>query len=150
MLAARELLAQAAEEASTSTGSCCRLRPAGPRPGLLAGLPPSIAVTGIVVARSADELRPSIARTAAELGRAVDAAIDLDETLIGDGYGRPTGAPGVRLVLAPDRGDPGRPDLHGQGARRARRRGPIQGAGTANGCVFWHAGGLPGLFEPLD
>jgi len=41
-------------------------------------------VTGIVVARTADDLRPVIARTASELGAVVDAAdIDLDQGFIG-------------------------------------------------------------------
>ena len=50
----------------------------------------------------------------------------------------------------PDRGDPGRSDLHRQGPGRPRRRWSATGALDGRQVVFWHAGGTPGLFEPLD
>ena len=54
-------------------------------------------------------------------------AVRFDETQLGDGYGRPTSG-GDRGDRAPraHRGDPRRPDLHGQGAGGRHRRRPLR------------------------
>jgi 1-aminocyclopropane-1-carboxylate deaminase/D-cysteine desulfhydrase-like pyridoxal-dependent ACC family enzyme len=123
----------------------------GTQAGLLAGLPPSAAVEGIVVARSADELRPVIAATAGELGFAIDpSAIQLDERQLGEGYGRPTGAgEEAAALLARTEAilvDP----IYTAKALAGLIDGVRSGAWDGERIVFWHAGGLPGLFEPLD
>jgi 1-aminocyclopropane-1-carboxylate deaminase/D-cysteine desulfhydrase-like pyridoxal-dependent ACC family enzyme len=151
LLAARELLEQAS---SIGLGIDRVLLPTatgGTQAGLLAGLPPATKVTGIVVARSADELRPVIARTAAELGRRVDQAdIDLDEGHIGAGYARPTpAAQEAADQLARCEGllvDP----IYTAKALAGLIAGVRSGGWDGERIVFWHAGGLPGLFEPLD
>jgi 1-aminocyclopropane-1-carboxylate deaminase/D-cysteine desulfhydrase-like pyridoxal-dependent ACC family enzyme len=151
VLAAHELVAQAHAidlgidrvVLPTATG--------GTQAGLLVGLPASIAVTGIVVARTADELRPVIARAAADLGRRIDpAAIDLDARFIGDGYGRRSEAADEAAdLLARTEAilvDP----IYTAKALVGLVAGVRSGAWDGQRVVFWHAGGLPGLFEPLD
>ncbi len=150
MLAARELVAQAAEEGLTMDRVVLPTATGGTQAGLRAGLPPSIAVTGVLVARSAADLRPSIAATVGELGGAADAAIDLDETHLGDGYGRPTAeAAEAAAILGRTEAilvDP----IYTAKALAGLIAGIRSGAWDGERVVFWHAGGLPGLFEPLD
>jgi 1-aminocyclopropane-1-carboxylate deaminase/D-cysteine desulfhydrase-like pyridoxal-dependent ACC family enzyme len=123
----------------------------GTQAGLLVGLAGGVAVTGIVVARSAEELRAAIATTVAELGGALDpAAVELDETQLGDGYGRPTrAAEDAAALLARTEAilvDP----IYTAKALAGLIAGVRSGAWDGERVVFWHAGGLPGLFEPLD
>ncbi|MEZ0240296.1 MAG: pyridoxal-phosphate dependent enzyme, partial [Chloroflexota bacterium] len=122
----------------------------GTQAGLRAGLPLSIAVTGVLVARSSADLRRSIAATVGELGGAADAAIDLDETHLGDGYGRPTAeAAEAEAILGRTEAilvDP----IYTAKALAGLIAGIRSGAWDGERVVFWHAGGLPGLFEPLD
>jgi 1-aminocyclopropane-1-carboxylate deaminase/D-cysteine desulfhydrase-like pyridoxal-dependent ACC family enzyme len=150
LLAARELVAQAGEEGLAIDRIVLPTATGGTQAGLLAGLPPSIAVTGVVVARSAAELRPSIAATVAELGGAADAAIQLDEAQIGDGYGRPTAeAAEAAAILGRTEAilvDP----IYTAKALAGLVAGVHSGSWDGERVVFWHAGGLPGLFEPLD
>ena len=150
MLAARELVAQAAEEGLTMDRVVLPTATGGTQAGLRAGLPLSIAVTGVVVARSAADLRPSIAATVGELGGVADAAIDLDETHIGDGYGRPTAeAAEAAAILGRTEAilvDP----IYTAKALAGLVAEIRSGAWDGERVVFWHAGGLPGLFEPLD
>jgi 1-aminocyclopropane-1-carboxylate deaminase/D-cysteine desulfhydrase-like pyridoxal-dependent ACC family enzyme len=150
MLAARELVAQAAEEGLTMDRVVLPTATGGTQAGLRAGLPLSIAVTGVVVARSAADLRPSIAATVGELGGVADAAIDLDETHLGDGYGRPTAeAAEAAAILGRTEAilvDP----IYTAKALAGLVAGIRSGAWDGERVVFWHAGGLPGLFEPLD
>ena len=151
LLAARELLDQASTISLGIDRVLLATATGGTQAGLLAGLPPTVAVTGMVVARSTDELRPVIARTAADLGRAVDPdAIDLDERHIGAGYGRPTAAAQTagdllartEAILV----DP----IYTAKALAGLIAGVRSGAWDGERIVFWHAGGLPGLFEPLE
>ncbi len=151
LLAARELLDQASTISLGIDRVLLATATGGTQAGLLAGLPPTVAVTGMVVARSTDELRPVIARTAADLGRAVDPdAIDLDERHIGAGYGRPTAAARTagdllartEAILV----DP----IYTAKALAGLIAGVRSGAWDGERIVFWHAGGLPGLFEPLE
>jgi L-cysteate sulfo-lyase len=151
LLAARELLDQASTISLGIDRVLLATATGGTQAGLLAGLPPTVAVTGMVVARSTDELRPVIARTAADLGRAVDPdAIDLDERHIGAGYGRPTAAAQTagdllartEAILV----DP----IYTAKALAGLIAGVRSVAWDGERIVFWHAGGLPGLFEPLE
>jgi len=150
VLAARELVAQAADERLAIDRVVLATATGGTQAGLRAGLPTSIAVTGVLVARSAAELRSSIAATIAELGGVADAAIELDETHIGDGYGRPTEeAAEAAAILGRTEAilvDP----IYTAKALAGLVAGVRSGAWDGERVVFWHAGGLPGLFEPLD
>jgi 1-aminocyclopropane-1-carboxylate deaminase/D-cysteine desulfhydrase-like pyridoxal-dependent ACC family enzyme len=150
LLAAREVIAQADETALGIDRIVLATATGGTQAGLLAGLRQATRVTGIVVARTADDLRPVIARTASELGAVVDAAdIDLDERFIGAGYGRPTeAAQEAADLLARTEAilvDPIYTAKALAGLIARVRDGRIAGP-----VVFWHAGGTPGLFEPLD
>ncbi|MFL5687245.1 MAG: 1-aminocyclopropane-1-carboxylate deaminase/D-cysteine desulfhydrase [Chloroflexota bacterium] len=151
LLAGQEVVAQADEVALGIDRIVLASATGGTQAGLLAGARPATRVTGIVVARTADELRPVIARTAAELGVVVDPAdIDLDERFIGAGYGRPTeAAQAAGDLLARTEGvlvDP----IYTAKALAGLVAGVRSGAWDEERIVFWHAGGLPGLFEPLD
>ena len=151
LLAAQEVIAQADERALGIDRVVLATATGGTQAGLLAGLRPATRVTGIVVARTADELRPVIAGTAAELGRAVDVdEIELDERFIGPGYGRPTAAAQEAAdLLARTEAilvDP----IYTAKALSGLLAGVRSGAWDTERIVFWHAGGLPGIFEPLD
>jgi 1-aminocyclopropane-1-carboxylate deaminase/D-cysteine desulfhydrase-like pyridoxal-dependent ACC family enzyme len=129
----------------------------GTQAGLLTGLTlvaPTRAVLGVAVAAPAADLRPTILGLLDGLaplaGVAVDpAAVVLDDGQLGAGYGRRTAAANAATtLLARTEGilvDPiyTAKALAGliAGVRDGRLRGPI---------VFWHAGGGPGLFEPLQ
>ena len=151
LLAAHELEAQAAEAGVTFDRVVLPTATGGTHAGLLAGLSGSIAVTGIVVARTAEELRPVIASTAGALGRDVDpSGIDLDDRFIGAGYGRRSeAAEEAAELLARSEAilvDP----IYTAKALAGVVAGIRAGAWDGERIVFWHAGGLPGLFEPLD
>jgi 1-aminocyclopropane-1-carboxylate deaminase/D-cysteine desulfhydrase-like pyridoxal-dependent ACC family enzyme len=123
----------------------------GTQSGLLVGVRRTTRVTGVVVARPASELRPAIASTVAGLGGSVDpASIELDESQLGDGYGRPSqAAADAATLLARTDGilvDP----IYTAKALAGLVAGVRSGAWDGERIVFWHAGGLPGLFEPLD
>lgn len=116
---------------------------------------PSTEVTGVVVARPIDELRPAIEAMVTELGAwtGVDpggVAIRLDDTQLGEGYGRRTAAADeATRLLARTEGvfvDPIYTAKALAWLVAAVRAGTFDGRTV----VFWHAGGTPGLFEPLD
>jgi D-cysteine desulfhydrase len=128
----------------------------GTQAGLLAGLalaaPPAHRVLGIAVAAPAAELRPKVEGILEGLVplaglRVTSGEIELTDDQLGDGYGKPTEAAlEATRLLARTEGilvDPiyTAKALAGLIARvrDGRLRGPV---------VFWHAGGLPGLFEP--
>jgi 1-aminocyclopropane-1-carboxylate deaminase/D-cysteine desulfhydrase-like pyridoxal-dependent ACC family enzyme len=130
----------------------------GTHAGLLAGLATAglaTAVRGFVVAQPARDLAPRIATMLAELATlpglvAVPAdRIDLDEGELGSGYGRPTAAADAATeLLARTEGilvDPIYTAKALAGLIALVRRGELDGRTV----VFWHAGGTPGLFEPL-
>lgn len=151
LLAAQELEAQAADAGVTFDRVVLPTATGGTQAGLLAGLAPPMTVSGIVVARAADELRPVITATAAALGWAVDpGAIDLDDRFIGGGYGRRSEAADEAAdLLARTEAilvDP----IYTAKALAGLVAGVRSGAWDGERIVFWHAGGLPGLFEPLD
>jgi 1-aminocyclopropane-1-carboxylate deaminase/D-cysteine desulfhydrase-like pyridoxal-dependent ACC family enzyme len=123
----------------------------GTQSGLLVGVRPTTRVTGIVVARPASELRPAIASTVAGLGGSVDpASIELDESQLGDGYGRPSrAASDAATLLARTEGILVDPIYTAKGLA-GLVASVRSGAWDGERIVFWHAGGLTGLFEPLD
>ena len=130
----------------------------GTQAGLLVGLRtaglPTV-VHGVAVTPS-ETLRPVIAAIAAQLGDidglAVvdDAEIVLDGSQLGDGYGRATAAAEEAMqTLARTEGvlvDPIYTAKALAGLIALARDGALDGRQV----VFWHAGGSPGLFEPLD
>ncbi len=117
---------------------------------------PATRVAGVIVARPASELRPAIGSMVRGLdpdgaGRVdPDQAIDLDERQLGDGYGRPTAEAGAAAdLLARTEGilvDP----IYTAKALASLVASVRSGALDGQRIVFWHAGGLPGIFEPLD
>jgi len=130
----------------------------GTQAGLLVGLRTGGAATlvhGIAVT-PADELRPRIDTLVAELATVPGLArveareIRLDEAQLGAGYGRPTAAAGeATRLLARSEGilvDPIYTAKALAGLVARVRDGTFDGRRV----VFWHAGGTPGLFEPLE
>ncbi len=117
---------------------------------------PATRVAGVIVARPASELRPAIGAMVRGLdpdgaaGVELDEAIDLDERQLGDGYGRPTAEAGAAAdLLARTEGilvDP----IYTAKALAGLVADVRSGALDGQRIVFWHAGGLPGIFEPLD
>lgn len=129
----------------------------GTQAGLIAACAdrsPRTRVVGMVVARSARELGPAIESMVRGLddgaGVPTDDGIELDESQLGDGYGRPTpaGAEASEL-LARTEGiltDP----IYTAKALAGLVAAVRDGAWDGRRVLFWHAGGLPGIFEPLD
>ena len=130
----------------------------GTQAGLLvglrtAGLPAD--VHGVAVTPP-EPLRPVIAEIATQLGdldglaTVDDREIVLDGSQLGDGYGRPTeAADEATRLLARTEGilvDPIYTAKALAGLVALARAGALDGRQV----VFWHAGGSPGLFEPLD
>jgi 1-aminocyclopropane-1-carboxylate deaminase/D-cysteine desulfhydrase-like pyridoxal-dependent ACC family enzyme len=159
VLAARELFDQADAAGLTVDVIVVPSATGGTQAGLLAGAAgrsPGTRIAGVVVARPASELRPAIATMVSELlarpgGRAGEPAqIELDETQLGDGYGRPTAAAAeAASVLARTEAilvDP----IYTAKALAFLVAAVRGGAWDGRRLVFWHAGGLPGIFEPLD
>lgn len=151
LLAMQEVLDQAAAIGLGIDRIVLPTATGGTHAGLLAGRPESTALTGIVVARSAAELRPAIAAMVGALGGSVDtSAIDLDESQLGEGYGRRTvaGEEAAGLLARTEAilVDP----IYTAKALAGLVTGVRSGAWDGERIVFWHAGGLPGLFEPLD
>jgi len=130
----------------------------GTQAGLVAGLRArgqATRVQGVLVARPEAELRPAIEATLEALtpltgSRPVREAIDLDRTHLGDGYGRRTSAAdAATTLLARTEGilvDP----IYTAKALAALIEGVRSGRWDGRRVAFWHAGGAPGLFEPLD
>ena len=154
MLAAEEMFGQAAAAALAVDRIVLPSATGGTQAGLIVGAgrhSPGTRVTGVVVARSAAELRPTIGSLVRGLDPpSGDAAIDLDEDRLGDGYGRPTAeAADAATLLARTEGiltDP----IYTAKALAGLVARVRAGDWVGERIVFWHAGGLPGLFEPLD
>ena len=158
VLAGQELLTQAAGAQATPDVIVLPSATGGTQAGLLAGLRSEgngALVHGVLVARTNSELRPAIAATLGELARGLGREVGEDQILLdpaqlGDGYGVPTvAADEAAALLARSEGilvDPiyTAKALAGliEGVRAARWDG--------RRVVFWHSGGTPGLFEPLD
>ncbi len=117
---------------------------------------PRTRVAGMVVARPISELHPAIdsmvAGLAALVGdeNATTSLIDLDASQLGAGYGRPTASAAEAAdLLARSEGilvDP----IYTAKALAGLIAAVRAGAWDGERIVFWHAGGLPGIFEPLD
>jgi len=129
----------------------------GTQAGLIAAAArrsPGTRVAGEVVAWPASELRPAIEAMVRALDPGVASvpglSIDLDEAQLGDGYGRPTpGGDEATRLLARTEGilvDP----IYTAKALAGLIATVRSGAWDGRRIVFWHAGGLPGIFEPLD
>jgi 1-aminocyclopropane-1-carboxylate deaminase/D-cysteine desulfhydrase-like pyridoxal-dependent ACC family enzyme len=150
VLAGRELLEQASAVGVTVHRIVLPSATGGTQAGLTVAVPPTIRVTGILVARPAAELRPVIAATIADLGGIDPVPIELDGSQLGEGYGRPTDAArSAADLLARSEGllvDP----IYTAKALAGLIAGVRSGAWDGELVVFWHAGGLPGLFEPMD
>jgi 1-aminocyclopropane-1-carboxylate deaminase/D-cysteine desulfhydrase-like pyridoxal-dependent ACC family enzyme len=158
VLAATELLVQGASVGVPPDAIVLPSATGGTQAGLLAGIRAggsTAAVHGILVARPDAELRPVIEATLRSLepytGGAVKAGeVDLDGSQIGEGYGLPTVAASEAMeLLARSEGvfvDP----IYTAKALAALVAGVRSGRWDGRRVVFWHAGGTPGLFEPLD
>jgi 1-aminocyclopropane-1-carboxylate deaminase/D-cysteine desulfhydrase-like pyridoxal-dependent ACC family enzyme len=142
------------------------------------GRSPATGVTGVIVARPASELRPAIASMVADLAAMAGSdaapsvatspgdpgaasmrsaanpdshlAIVFDERQLGEGYGHATAAAAdAAELLARTEGiltDP----IYTAKALAGLVASVRSGAWDGERIVFWHAGGLPGIFEPLD
>ena len=130
----------------------------GTHAGLLVGLATAgvqATVHGIAAARPAVELTPHIAELLADLAEVSGLArvepdrILLDDGELGSGYGVPTPSAGdATRLLATTEGilvDPIYTAKALAGLITLTERGAFDGRRV----VFWHAGGTPGLFEPL-
>ena len=158
VLAAGELLAQSSDAAAPPDVVVVPSATGGTQAGLLAGLRlggSAARIHGVLVARPDAELRPAILATLEALGPAAgmvfDAAeVELDAGQLGDGYGRPSRAAAAATeLLARTEGilvDP----IYTAKAMAALLDGVRAGRWDGRRVVFWHAGGTPGLFEPLD
>jgi 1-aminocyclopropane-1-carboxylate deaminase/D-cysteine desulfhydrase-like pyridoxal-dependent ACC family enzyme len=123
--------------------------------GATLGMQPAPRVLGIVVAKTAAELRPVVEGLVRPLAAMAGVApplerIELDDGQIGPGYGRPTpaSAEAARLI-ARSEGilvDPVYTAKGLAGLVALVRLGALDGRRA----IFWHGGGLPALFEPLD
>lgn len=166
VLAAREALTQAADVGMRPDTIVLPSATGGTQAGLLVGVRDTdmpapaasqapIDIHGVLVARPEADLRPAIEAMVGELagwtGTTVrPEAIHLDASQLGDGYGRPTGAAAQAAdLLARTEGilvDPIYTAKALAGLIAAIRAGQHEGRTV----LFWHAGGTPGLFEPLD
>ena len=158
-LAGQELFDQAAALGLTVDRIVVPSATGGTQAGLIvaaASRSPATRVAGVIVARPASELRPAIGSMVrgldSDAAAGVDSneAIDLDERELGDGYGRPTAEAGAAGdLLARTEGilvDP----IYTAKALASLVSRVRNGAVDGQRIVFWHAGGLPGIFEPLD
>ena len=156
--AAAEVLAQALERSIELDAVVVPSATGATQAGLLAGLRAGgsrASVVGVAVAHPPDELRSTIESLLVELGdltgvRVDTAEIELDGDWLGPGYGRPTPeASDASRFLARTEGilvDPIYTAKALAGLIAAVRGGRFD----RRTVLFWHAGGLPGLFEPLD
>lgn len=158
VLAARELLEQARAAGATPDVVVLPSATGGTQAGLLAGLRAGgsrAAVLGVLAARPEAELRPVIESTLAALapftGTAVaPSEVHFDTGQLGGGYGiRTAAATAATTLLARTEGvlvDP----IYTAKALAGLVDGVRSGRWDGRRAVFWHAGGTPGLFEPLD
>jgi 1-aminocyclopropane-1-carboxylate deaminase/D-cysteine desulfhydrase-like pyridoxal-dependent ACC family enzyme len=121
----------------------------GPIMGIVVGRPAAELRSAII--RSLDALEPFFDRAGAPDEQRVPASqVHLDQSWLGAGYGRPTTAAAEAAdLLARSEGilvDPIYTAKALAGLIGAVRSGQHDGASI----LFWHAGGTPGVFEPLD
>lgn len=131
----------------------------GTQAGLLVGIALAELTTrivGMAVAHPAAELLGVVAGLVADaadlagLDPALIGPIEIDDAQIGEAYGRPTEASHeATSLLARSEGilvDP----IYTAKALAGLIAMVRSGAFAGQSVVFWHAGGTPGLFEPLD
>jgi D-cysteine desulfhydrase family pyridoxal phosphate-dependent enzyme len=157
VLAGLELAEQAADRGVSVSAVVLPSATGGTQAGLLIGLEMAgrnARVVGVTVAAPAAELRPAVELLVGDLGSLTGHAVDprrieLDDGERGDGYGIPTrAADDATRLLARTEGilvDP----IYTAKALAGLIRGVRERSLTGT-VVFWHAGGTPGLFEPLD
>jgi 1-aminocyclopropane-1-carboxylate deaminase/D-cysteine desulfhydrase-like pyridoxal-dependent ACC family enzyme len=157
LLAGREAFAQASEAGIAIDTIYLPTATGGTQAGLAlaaASTSPSTAVIGVIVARTPSELERVIGDTLGLLSEAAGAvvseeAIRFDRRRIGEGYGRPTpeGEEAARLIARTEGivVDPIYTAKALAGLIAAVRDGRHDGQTV----VFWHAGGTPGILEPL-
>lgn len=145
LLAAEELLDQAGAADIRPDVVVVPSATGGTQAGLAAGL--DVRVVGVAVAHPAEVLRPAIEAAIRDLGGR--RSVEIVDGFLGDGYGRPTPAASEATeLLARTEGvlvDPIYTAKALAGLVSLVRSGELHGQTV----VFWHAGGLPGLFEPL-
>ena len=158
LLAAGELMTQAGARGMAIESIVLPSATGVTQAGLLAGLRAggsAATVVGVAVAHPPEEVRPTIVDLLAELGETtgvpVDPAqIELDGGELGSGYGFVTEPAGeATRLLARAEGilvDP----IYTAKALAGLIRRVREGRADGRAVVFWHAGGLPGLFEPLE
>ncbi|HEY8239630.1 MAG TPA: pyridoxal-phosphate dependent enzyme, partial [Candidatus Limnocylindrales bacterium] len=157
VLAAIEVAGQAATHGFEPAAIILPTATGGTQAGLIVGsalaFEKAPRIAGILVARTADELRPIVAGLVDELaamaGIATPAiAIEIDDTHLGGGYGEPSvAASKAAVMLARTEGvlvDPVYTAKGLAGLIALVRSGAIDGEHA----IFWHGGGLPALFEP--
>jgi 1-aminocyclopropane-1-carboxylate deaminase/D-cysteine desulfhydrase-like pyridoxal-dependent ACC family enzyme len=158
LLAGREAFAQAADAGIAVDTLYLPTATGGTQAGLTlaaAAESPATAVVGVIVARTPAELERVIADTLTLLSGAAGAtvaadAIRFDRRRIGEGYGRRTadGDEAARLIATTEGilVDPIYTAKALAGLVAAVRDGRHDGQTV----LFWHAGGTPGIFEPLE
>jgi 1-aminocyclopropane-1-carboxylate deaminase/D-cysteine desulfhydrase-like pyridoxal-dependent ACC family enzyme len=157
VLAALEVRDQAAAAGFVPDAIVLPTATGGTQAGLLVGaahgITPIPAVHGIVVARSAPELRPVVEGLVRPLSvmAGIEPPVDrivLDETQLGAGYGIRSGAADeAARLLARSEGilvDPVYTAKGLAGLIALVRAGALDGRRA----IFWHGCGLPALFEP--
>ena len=136
--------------AASPTADAARGPAASPTAGGGPAASPTAAAAGGPAASPTAGGGPAAASPTANAAPAPDRAIDLDESQLGDGYGRPTlAAAEATELLARTEGiltDP----IYTAKALAGLVATVRAGAWDGKRIVFWHAGGLPGIFEPLD
>lgn len=129
----------------------------GTQAGLIAGLRlggGGARLAGVAVAQPASQLLPAIERLLDGLGRLADEdlreRVEVDESFLAPGYGhRNAAADEATALLARSEGVLVDPIYTAKALAwlvAAARDGRLDGRRV----LFWHAGGTPGLFEPLD
>jgi D-cysteine desulfhydrase len=158
VLSAGELLGQALSAGAMPDAILLPSATGGTQAGLLAGLRSAgsrAAVVGVLVAHPAADLRPAIEATLAALRPLTGVTVQADEIILdadqlGAGYGvRTEAAEAAAALLARTEGvlvDP----IYTAKALAGLVQGVREGRWDGRRLVFWHAGGTPGLFEPLD
>ena len=157
VLAGLELADQARERGVSPSAVVLPSATGGTQAGLLVGLELAglrARVVGVTVAATATELRPAVQILVRDLGSltgcVVDAgSLEFDEGERGAGYGiATTEAHDATRLLARSEGivvDP----IYTAKALAGLIRG-VRERSLSGQIVFWHAGGTPALFEPLD
>jgi 1-aminocyclopropane-1-carboxylate deaminase/D-cysteine desulfhydrase-like pyridoxal-dependent ACC family enzyme len=157
-LAGIELVAQASERGVEIDRVVVPSATGGTQAGIIVGLRLAgsrARVEGICAAHPPEALRPSIDALLADLATMTGVAVDagdvlLDGSQLGGGYGHRTAAAGeATRLLATTEGILVDPIYTAKALAwlvAAARAGELDGETV----VFWHAGGTPGLFEPLD